>query len=335
MKSFNEYYKLLILAVILAVVSFFSIFIGSANVSFAEVFSIFNEHLSQGSFIIIKLRIPRIILAIIAGGILSVSGLVYQTVLKNSLAEPFLMGVSSGASFGVALSVLLSDMFLKFQLPYFPFAFGGSLLTIFIIFVVSSTGKSALYNLIFIGLSISFLFNAGLTLIFSLLGNRSSDIILWLFGSLAKPFDYKTLTVITIIFILFIIVLLFSSKLLDIMYLPDDTITTSGVNVKATRLLFFVFTSMYTALIVSLCGIIGFVGLIVPHITRNFFPGRHKFLIPASALIGGILLLFSDTIARTFISLVSDYGRELPIGVITSLIGAPFFIYLLSSRKEH
>lgn len=330
--------KLLILILVLALLSIISLFIGSVFISPTEVLKTLSgksDTASAADFIILNLRLPRIILAVTAGGILSVSGLIYQTVLKNPLAEPFLMGVSSGASFGVALSVLITTTVPGVQLPYFPFAFGGSLLTIAIIFILSTTGKSALYNLIFIGLSISFLFNAGLTLIFSLLGNRSADIIQWLFGSLARPVDYTTIFILIFLYGIFLAASLLTTGILDIMYLPDDTITTSGINVKMTRLIFFTVTSIFTALIVSYCGIIGFVGLVVPHIARKFFAGRHKYLIPAAALIGSILLLLSDNIARSIMSLVSDLGRELPVGVITSLIGAPFFIYLLSSRKEH
>lgn len=311
-----------------------SLFIGSVNVSLANILESIKGNASSIDYkIIIKLRIPRILLSVIAGGILSVSGLIYQTTLKTPLAEPYILGVSSGASFGAALTVIISSAFFENQLPFFPLALTGSLFTIFIIYLLTTRENSNLYTLIFTGLSISFLFNAGVTLIFSIIGNKSHDIIMWLFGSLARPLSYQTLLILSILFFIFISICLSLSKTLDIMYLPDDSAITTGISVKNIRTFFFIFTSIYTALIVSLCGVIGFVGLIVPHIARQIFSGKHLYLISGTALLGAILLLISDNIARTFVSLFSNYGMELPVGVVTAIIGAPFFIYLLSYRR--
>ncbi len=333
----NDTLFIIILSVVLVVTGILSIGIGSTFIPPERVIGAFIDNLSGGTLtndvlIVLKIRLPRILLAAIAGGILAISGLIYQTVLKNPLSEPFTLGVSSGAVLGAAVSVFISDFFVGYRLPYFPFALAGTLIVVMIIFFVSQRAGINLFSLLFIGISLSLICNALITLFFSILGNRSYDVIMWSFGTFSNPQSGQVLAGAVVILVILFAVLFVEARTLDVMYLSDELIKTSGVNINFKRGFFFLITSIGTAYIVSYCGIIGFVGLIVPHIARLLFSGRHRILLPASFLIGATLLLISDDLSRTVVVLFTNYGGELPIGVVTSLIGAPVFIYLILRR---
>ncbi|HOV15302.1 MAG TPA: iron ABC transporter permease, partial [Spirochaetota bacterium] len=265
---------------------------------------------------------------------LAISGLIFQTILKNPLAEPFTLGISSGASFGAALGIFISNYILHFKLPIFPFAMVGGMITILILFYFTTRKNVSLFAIIFVGISISYFFNALLTFLMSLLGDKSYEVLLWMFGTLTNPPDVEILFLFFVLFMIgFGLIFLFNKKL-DILYMSDEVVKSLGVNINTTRIILLIITSVLTIISVSYCGIIGFVGLIVPHIARLLFGNNHKFLIPSSALIGGILLLISDDIARSIVGMFNDYGKELPIGVVTSLLGTPFFLYfLIKSRR--
>lgn len=335
--------------ILLAIVLFFTILlsigIGSKNISVSKITDIFSSSIVNSikgeaiekdptEIIIFKLRMPRIFLAVVVGGILALSGLVYQTLLKNPLAEPFTLGISSGASFGVALSIFLSDSIIGHRLPVFPFALIGGSISIAIILLISLNKNISIFTLLFTGICISFFFNAFLTLFLSLLGNRSYEVLSWAFGTLSNSPGYLSIIILSFFLIIFFIFLMFMNHQLDAFYLSEDVTKSLGINTTLTRGILFLFASLLTIITVSLCGIIGFVGLIVPHIARLIFGQKHKILIPACILLGALLLLISDDIARTIVSVFTSYGKELPIGVITSLIGAPFFLYFLLKYKD-
>ena len=339
---------LAILIFSLLVIIVLSIKVGSQNISFANIFDIFKNNLLKiftntknelteltiEEKIIFKLRLPRIFLATLIGAVLSISGLVYQTLLKNPLAEPFTLGISSGASFGAALAIFISDFFLNHRLPLFPFSLIGGSISIFIIFLFSLKRNISLFTILFIGVCISFFFNAFITLFLSLLGNRSYEILLWTFGTFVNTPNLYIFLLYFALCIIGALVIFFHSNHLDAFYLSDDVTKSLGINTNLTRGVLFTITSFLTILAVSFCGIIGFVGLIVPHLSRIIFGQNHKILIPASAILGSIILLISDDLARTIVGVFTKYGKELPIGVITSLFGAPFFLYFLLKYKD-
>jgi len=336
-----QYLLILFLIIILILTAIISIGIGPKLIRFKNiVLSIKNYFynpvdLSIDQKIIINLRIPRILLTIFVGGILSISGLVLQTIFKNPLVEPFTLGISSSASFGVALAIFISDFFLKTRIAFFPFALISGLIGILIVLLFTISKNVSTYTIVFIGISISYFFNAFLTLILSILGNRSYDILIWMFGSFSI-IPSKTIISLFIIFsILSLIILLLFNKELDIFYFSENIIKSMGVKLNIIRTIFIFIVSLITIFSVSFCGIIGFVGLIVPNIVKLIFSKRHKILLIASFLLGALLLLISDNIARTFVSFISNYGKELPIGVITSLIGTPFFIYFLVRKEKN
>jgi len=328
---------LTVLTAILFVLVLFSLTIGSKFIGLSKILEIFTDSSANYQIersIIFKLRLPRILLSVLVGMVLSLSGLVFQTLLKNPLAEPFTLGISSGASFGAALGLFISNYIANYKLPLFPFALCGGFSTIFILFYFTSKKNISLFTIIFIGVAISYFFNALLTFLMSLLGDKSYEVLLWMFGTFTNPPNTGLFLFFFVLFIVGFIFIFFHSKKMDILYMSDEVVKSIGININVTRGLLFFTVSLLTIFSVSFCGIIGFVGLIVPHLARIIFGNKHKSLIPAVCLIGGILLLVSDDIARTVVSLFNDYGKELPIGVVTSLLGTPFFLYfLLKNRK--
>ncbi len=337
MLSLNMNKKLLIILsfftlILLVVVS---LGIGSINISPKDIVAtLFNKITNQETNdiyekIVINTRLPRILLSILVGGILALSGLIYQTLLKNPLAEPFTLGVSSSVSFGIALGIFISDFFLKTRISLFPFAFFTGLIATILLFHFAMKSNISLFTLIFFGISIQYFFNAFLTLLLSLLGDRSYEVLMWMFGTFANPPKALYIAIFYIISLIAFFYIFLQNKKLDLFYLSDDIVKSSGINPQSTRRVLLFIVSVLTITSVSICGIIGFIGLIVPHLARLIFGNRHKFLIPATIILGAIILLISDNIARSFVSMFTDYGKELPIGVVTSILGTPLFLYFL------
>lgn len=316
--------------------------LGSVTVPFKEtirillhaIFKIQSPNIPESYYnIILKIRLPRVFLGMVVGASLSISGLVFQALLKNPLADPYTLGISAGASFGAGLSIFLSYVIntqFKNLMPFF--AFVGGISTIFIVyFIARLKGRVQILTVILSGVVTSYLFSSGLVFLLSLLGDRSHEIIYWLMGSLSGY--HKGMILITIIIAVLIIFNFFFFRDLDLMSLGDDQAKSLGVNVEFIRLLLFSTTSLITAISVSMTGTIGFVGLIVPHSMRLLFGPGHKRLIPASVFAGASFLPLSDALARTLPSFFNS-GFEIPVGVITSLCGSPFFIFLLIRGKR-
>ena len=344
MKLFRKsYISYLILFVVLFMSFMISISAGSVSVPFintvkvllAELFSLNLKTIPEVQHdIIIKIRVPRVFLGMIVGAGLSISGLVFQALLKNPLADPYTLGISAGAAFGAGLAIFLSyaiNAYFKTLLPLF--AFFGAIATVFLVYFLGRTkGRVQILTIILSGVVVSYLFSSGLVLIMSLLGDRSHEIIYWLMGSLAG-YHRHLITAAAVIFIFIAFTFIFFRDL-DLMSLGDDQAKSLGVNTELIRLLLFSTTSLITAISVSLTGTIGFVGLIVPHSMRMLFGPGHKRLIPASVVAGASFLPLSDTLARTVPSLLFQSGMEVPVGVVTALFGSPFFIFLLIRGKK-
>jgi iron complex transport system permease protein len=339
----GRYISLVVLFAVLLFSFVVSISIGPVTVPFkntvrvllAKLFSVDLQNIPEvQSDIIIKLRVPRVFLGMIVGAALSISGLVFQALLKNPLADPYTLGISAGASFGAGLSLFLSYILSPYFRTLLPlFAFVGSVATVFLVyFLARMKGRVQILTIILSGVVVSYLFSSGLVLIMSLMGDRSHEIIFWLMGSLAGYHKYliHAASVITV----FIVFTFFFFRDLDLMSLGDDQATSLGVNTEFIRLLLFSTTSLITAISVSLTGTIGFVGLIVPHSMRMLFGPKHRMLVPASVIAGASFLPLSDTLARTIPSALFQSGMEIPVGVVTALFGSPFFIFLLIRGKK-
>lgn len=270
--------------------------------------------------ILFSIRLPRIILAVVIGGALSSSGVIFQGVFRNPLVEPYTLGVSGGAALAVALCVTLgAPLFLPLA------GFIGACLSILIVYLIGIRKGS----LLLVGVMISFI--AGSLVMFIMALARSEDlhsIVFWIMGSLEEP-NPRIIGIVFFFIIIGLIISVFYSNSLNALGLGEEEAIHLGINVERTRGILFLLGSLMTGFSVSVSGIIGFVGLVVPHLMRLLVGNDHRILIISSFFGGGIFLLLCDTLARTIIA-----PLELPVGVITGIIGGSVFIYCLSRRKD-
>jgi iron complex transport system permease protein len=277
--------------------------------------------------IILSLRFPRALLAGLVGAGLSVSGVIFQALLKNPLADPYILGVSSGAAVGAIVAILMGLSTLSFGLPLASFV--GALLTILAVFYFGrQEGKIHPNTLLLAGVIIGSFLSA-LIMFFISVSQKEElhTIIFWLMGDFSFS-NYQTIRIIFPYILLSFLFLYSRARQLNLILSGEEDALQLGVNVENLRLISYLSASLLTAASVSVCGLIGFVGLIVPHSVRLIFGPDHRLLIPSSALVGASFLIASDTLARTLLAPI-----ELPVGVITATFGGPFFIYLLKTRK--
>lgn len=280
--------------------------------------------------ILTQLRIPRILFTFLAGSGLALCGMVFQAMFHNPLATPFTLGVASGASLGAAIYVYLGFSFTLLGIDGGTFAaFTGALLAISFVYGVSryQNGFSP-ETLLLTGVAISFFFSS-LILFTQYLSNLSDsfEIMRWLMGSLTTV-GYRDVLQLLPFVTICTAVILWLSRELNLLMAGDDIAISRGVPVHTIRYILFIVTSLCVGAIVALCGPIGFVGMMVPHICRLFVGSNHRWLIPTTLLFGGSFLIICDTIARLIIA-----PAEIPVGVITTLLGGPFFLWLLIKSK--
>jgi iron complex transport system permease protein len=278
------------------------------------------------SVVVMDVRLPRILSAAIVGGGLAVSGVVFQGILLNPLADPYTLGVSAGAAFGASLAILLNIGFLgMYSVPLFAFL-GATVTLLFVIYLSSSSGGFSSNNLILSGIIIAAILSAGISFLKYIADEQVSVIIFWLMGS----FGSKTWTDVglTLLFVgLGLGVFIFFARDMNLMSLGNRAASSLGVDTRKVTMVLLVTASLVGAICVSVSGIIGFVGLLVPHMMRLLTGPDNRRLLPISLLAGAILLLGADTITRAVLP------SEIPIGVLTALIGGPFFCYLF--RRQH
>jgi len=277
-------------------------------------------------YVIWEVRLPRILTSAIVGSGLSIAGVIFQGILLNPLADPYTLGISAGAAFGASIALILNLSFLgMYSVPLF--AFMGAVATLVVVMALSSSGGSvSSNNLILAGIIVAAILSAGISFIKYVADEQVSVIIFWLmgsFGSKGWPDVFLTFAFVLVGFGICI----FFARDLNIMSLGDRSAFSLGVNTNRVRMTLLVTASLITAVCVSVSGIIGFVGLIIPHLVRFFVGPDSRKLLPASALTGAILLLSADTITRAVLP------TEVPIGVLTALIGGPFFCYIFMKRR--
>ncbi len=273
-------------------------------------------------FIILEIRLPRIILASLIGALLSLAGLLTQTLFRNPIAEPYLLGISAGAALGAFISKYFLNLF-PYQGQFFAFLF-SQLIVLIAIFISMRDGFLPRETLLLAGIALSLLASGILSLLIFLSPSERIKIFFWLFGSFSYA-QWKDVIPVTVIFMLSVWYIFFNSRKYDLMLLSDEEAITLGLNIKKERIFLAFFISIITGVSVSITGIIGFIGLMVPHISRRLTSsGIHKNMIMPCILTGAILLVLCDDFSRTLFN-----GAEIPVGVFTSLIGVPFFISLL------
>jgi len=278
--------------------------------------------------LILQLRFFRICTAASVGILLSAAGASLQGALSNPLADPYILGISSGAGLGAAIAVATSPPSVLFlTLPVF--AIVGALLTTgLVVGGVRAVGHHSPAHFLMVGIAVNALFSALTLLMMVASGPKMNWVILWLMGDFSQAGAIQLLISATIAAI-GMAVLMTHGSALDAMSLGDDTATSFGFNVRHTRFWVVGVASIMTAVAVSLGGIVGFVALIVPHIIRLIGPRSYRYLIVTSGIFGGLILVVCDSIARSLLP-----TAELPVGVITAMIGAPLFFYLLWSRRH-
>ena len=276
--------------------------------------------------VVSDVRLPRILTAAIVGAGLSISGVVFQGILLNPLADPYTLGVSAGAAFGASLAILLNiELLGMYSVPLFAFI-GASGTLIFVIYLSATGGGISSNNLILSGIIVAAILSAGISFLKYIADEQVSVIIFWLMGS----FGSKTWTDVALTF-LFVtagfIIFTFFARDLNLMSLGNRTAASLGVDTRMVPVVLLISASLVTAVCVSVSGIIGFVGLLVPHMMRFLTGPDNRKLIPVSLLAGAILLLCADTVTRALLP------SEIPIGVLTALIGGPFFCYIFRKRQ--
>ncbi|MCP4401417.1 MAG: iron ABC transporter permease [bacterium] len=277
--------------------------------------------------IVWNIRLPRILVALLVGSGLAVSGAVFQSLLMNPLADSYTIGVSSGAALGAVLAIYMNMFLATTLVPVSLFAFLGALLTLFVVIKIASrNGYVSAANLIIAGIIVSSIFSAGISLLKSLSGEQVATIVAWLMGSLAARTWPQVLLALPFVLGGTLVCSYFAGEL-NLLSLGEQESRALGVNVQTVRRIYTITASLLTAVCVSVSGIIGFVGLIVPHLLRFAVSSDNRALIPLSALLGGVLLLLADNVSRLLFAL------EIPVGVITTLFGGPFFIYVFVKRN--
>ncbi len=310
---------LILLFCLMVSVSLFALTRGPVNLSLAELFS---DNNSQ----ILHLRTTRIILALAAGAGLAVAGVIFQGILRNPLAEPYVLGISSGAGLGAVLA-----LFFSFTVTSLPFtAFLGAIITMFIVYQLAKiNGQVSTQGLLLSGVIVGAVFSSLLLFFVSISPNEAMHgITWWLLGSL-QVWDITLLATTVILVLVGIIAAVYFGRDLNAISLGEEEATHLGINVSLVKRTLFIIASLITGSIVCVCGIIGFVGLIIPHAIRLICGSDHRVVLPASALSAGAFLVLADTISRTAMPPV-----EVPIGVITALIGGPVFIILLRKKQK-
>lgn len=314
--------QLILFASLTIIVGLISLSIGSVNISFTEIISSLFANSNNEKFnqVIMQIRLPRVLFAIFIGGGLGITGAVFQAILMNPLAEPYILGISSGGTFGAVLSMLIGASILGTQV----FAFSGAILVMFLVFFLGRKFHELNPNVLLLsGVMIGAFFSAAILLIIIFLNSSLRTAVYWMIGSLsfAKP---DNLFFIIVIVSVSSIYLSLNANKFNLLSLGDETAKSLGINSSKLKMIAYFISSIVIGTVVSVSGIIGFVGLTIPHLCRLIWGVDNRIIIPLSFFIGAIYLTAADTIARVAVA-----PSELPVGAVTALFGAPLFIYLL------
>lgn len=319
-----------------------SLSLGSAKLPLSHVWSILIHHIpgvgaqvnvnwaQSSEQIVMNVRLPRVLLAVLVGACLSLAGAGFQGVLRNPLADPYTLGVASGAAVGAAFLILFgfhTILLGKWTIPMVAFV-TGLVSLIVVIRLANVQGKYQLETIILSGVVVQAFLGSIVSFMVSLSDKVINEIVFWLLGSLALR-GWSFMLVLIPYLAVGLLLLLSYGRTLNVFALGERQAAHLGVNVQRTRLVVLIVSTLITAAAVSIVGTIGFVGLVVPHLVRLMVGPDYRLLLPLTAIFGGIYVLWADTIARTLLS-----PTEIPLGVVTAFLGAPFFAYLLRKNKR-
>ena len=326
LSSYKKICMILTTVFVLCFTILISLRIGSIDVSFKELIDGMFLNKQSNNFLIIRdLRMPRVLSAVLIGGNLAVAGALLQTTMKNPLADPGIIGISSGASLGaIAVMVIFTDL-IKYKIII---AFIGGIIAACLVYLIGEDKGFSPVRIILAGVCVNSILNALSSMVTVFNSAGVSSIQTWLLGSLVNVTwnDFKILSLYTIVGIALCLLVI---KSCDLMGLGDKTAQSLGLNVNRVRVMITFVAVFLTSISTGVGGVISFVGLVIPHICRFLIGSSHKFLIPFSYFMGGFLLLVADTVSR---NIFRPY--EIPVGLTMCLVGGPFFIYILRRSKR-
>lgn len=336
----SRIYGILGLSALLVGVAVLATAVGSVQIPFLTVGQVLLAKLPLVSFtagwptttetIILDIRLPRIVLSGLVGAALAIAGATYQGLFRNPLADPYLIGVAQGAALGAVIGFLIPTGWHNMEFGIIPLlAFIGALGSTIIVYNLARVGKSLpITTLILAGVALGALLGSIVSYLIIFSGEKMHGIIFWLMGSFSMS-QWSEVRLVLLYVIIGTLVILLYSRPLNIMQLDEEQAQQLGVNVEKIKIVLLAAATLITAAAVSFVGIIGFVGIIIPHAVRLIWGADYRFLLPLSVLTGAIFLILADLLARTVLA-----PTEVPIGVITALCGAPFFLYLLRRRRK-
>jgi iron complex transport system permease protein len=344
-------WKLLVLILIMALIItvIVSLNVGYEPIPFPDILGILGKQFPflggfidtslispQNAAIVLEVRLPRIIAGVLIGAALAAAGVLYQGVFKNPMADSYVLGVSAGAAVGASVSILSGVGFVFFELRLVQVAaFIGALSAMFLVYNLARVGpRVPVTTLLLCGIAVNFFLFAVVALLETIAANKLHDIVFWLMGGYSNVY-WKDIWAILPFIVIGIVVAFFYVRDLNLLAMGEETAHHLGVNVEKSKQILLVLASLITAAAVSVCGLIGFVGLMIPHLTRLVIGPDHRILLPTSTIIGAIFLVLCDDLARVLSTpFASVSTREWPVGIITMLFGAPFFIFLLKKKKQ-
>lgn len=327
-----RYVTIFLLLLLFAVVAcFLSLSWGGVSLTFREIWQALNYQGSSTNIAILwQIRMPRILLGLLVGGGLAASGCVFQGMLRNPLADPYTLGISGGAAFGATLGVITTGAGFLTGIFWLPLcAFAGAILAMFLVYALATRIFFSTSSLILGGILLSFLFTSLVFLAFAV--SRAEDVqraVLWLMGDLSGA-QYSMVRIVSLFLSVGLALVFLFTPDLNILTLGEEKALHLGIPVDRLVKFLFLLASLITATCVSATGIIGFVGLMVPHLTRQITGPDHRILVPACVLSGASFLILADTLARSLIA-----PLELPVGVITGILGSGFFLIFLLRKSE-
>ena len=290
-----------------------------------------DQMVDTAGVILFQVRLPRVVLGFLVGSCLASVGVALQALLRNPLADPYVLGVSSGAALGVAVAVLFGIGTTVLALSLLPVCgFVGGLVALAVMYRMAVThDRLPTHSVLLTGVILNAIFSALIMFITSIMEpNRSFGMMAWLMGSLTAP-AYSVLVALAAYLLIGLVLLFKQVRVLNILALGEEPARSLGIDTERVKRFIFLLSALMTGAVVSFSGMIGFIGMIVPHAVRLVVGADHRLLLPASALAGGTFLMAADTVARTVF-----VPSEVPVGVITALAGGPFFVYLLVWRKD-
>ena len=319
----------------------FAIHIGAVDLTPEWIYQILVNHLTGKEIYAVEwpayadgivwgMRLPKVLVASCVGAGLSLVGILMQAMTKNSMADPYLLGISSGASAGATAAILVGSLPIIGAVTVQAGAFIGAIVSSVLVFILAgASGRVSSTKLILSGTAISALFSSMSNFLIFMQNNEKklSSVLFWMSGSFASA-KWADVLPVFIVLIICIVLILLENRALDALLLGEEMAITIGVDVPKLKILIIIMSALVTGIMVSVSGTIGFVGLVIPHISRSLVGTAHKRMVPFSALLGAILMIWADAIARVVVA-----PSELPIGVVTAFIGAPFFLFLLRKSK--